>query len=514
LTLFAARARAVRSDFSLNADNIETVAGICARLDGLPLVIELIAARMRLMSPQALLDRLSGQFVLTADGMRAASDRQKTLRNAIDWSYNLLPPEEQKLFAYLSVFSGSFTLEAVEALLFRNVTEPSSTLIALLLDKSLLKLSPDLKSPGAVRYTMLMTIREYARERLREMGKETEHRNEHLAYFLDLAEQGDPELRGHNQLEWLRRLESDRDNLRSALEWAIQTRQTEKALQMACHLNWFWFVRGGHTEGRQWLKRVLELPEAARFPESQAEALTQLALHRWLQSEVKEARPLVEQALSVARGHHDKRNTAKALTILGLVLTNENNFGAAYSALEESRALFQELEDSWGFAHALMGLAVGFFKQDDQARSLALHQEALMLFRKVGDRYFQGVAQRWVGVLQGMAGDETNARAALGEALILAQQLESKYEIGAVLSWWGEAEKRSGRLARAVCLYWAAKNTLDSTGAWGAADETQFEIDIAPCRAALSESEFAAAAEEGRAMTMEQAIEYALDQER
>src|SRR6185503_12191144 len=144
LTLFAERARAVRSDFSLNADNIETIAAICARLDGLPLVIELIAARMRLMTPQALLARLSRQFVLTADGMRAASERQKTLYNAIDWSYKLLPPKEQKLFVYLSVFSGGFTLEAVEAMFSRRMTEKSlPNLIALLLDKSLLKFAPD-----------------------------------------------------------------------------------------------------------------------------------------------------------------------------------------------------------------------------------------------------------------------------------------------------------------------------------------------------------------------------------
>jgi predicted ATPase/DNA-binding XRE family transcriptional regulator len=512
LTLFVERARAIRSDFSLNADNIETVAAICAHLDGLPLVIELIAARIRLMSPQALLERLSARFVLTADGMRAASERQKTLRNAIDWSYNLLPPEEQKLFAYLSVFSGSFTLEAVEARFSQKFTEkPLPDLIALLLDKSLLKRASHLEEHGETRYTMLVTIQEYARERLQEMGEAAEVCNAHLAYFLDLAEKADKEVRGHNQLEWLRRLQSDRDNLRAALDWAIETGQTEQALQMACNLHWFWFVRGDHTEGREWLKRVLELPESARFPESQAEALTQLAHHTWLQIGAKEARPLVEEALSVARGHDDKRNMARALTILGLVLTDENDFVAARSTLEESKALFQEIEDIWGFAHALMGLALESFKEDDQAGSLALHEQALMLFREVGDQYFQCAAQRWIGLLQGMTGDETNGMAALGEALILGQQLESKFEIGVVLSWWGEAEKRSGHSARAVCLYWAAKNILQSISAWGDTDEAQFEIDIAPCRAALGESAFAEAVQQGRAMTMEQAIAYALE---
>jgi predicted ATPase/class 3 adenylate cyclase len=512
LMLFAERARAVRSDFSLTTDNVETIAEICARLDGLPLVIELIAARMRLMSPQALLDRLSAQFVLTADGMRAASERQKTLHNAIDWSYKLLPPEEQKLFAYLSVFSGSFTLEAVEALFSRNVTKkPLSHLIALLLDKSLLKLAPDLEDLGAARYTVLVTIREYARERLQEMGKETKIRNEHLAHFLTLAEKADSALRGHDQLESLRRLQSDRDNLRTALDWAIETGQTEKALQLARKLHWFWFVRGDHTEGRQWLKRVLDLPEAARFPESQAEALAQLAHHTWLQNGAQEARPLVVEALSVARAHDDKRNTAKALTILGLVLTFENNFVAARSTLEESQPLFQEVGDTWGYAHAVMGLALGALKQADRTTSLILHEQALAIFRELGDRYFQSAALRHIGNLRVRQGDLAHGAAALREALFLAQELDSKFEIYALTWSFAEVAQRAGNLARAVSLYWAAKDVAKSVGAWWKEDETEFDDKLATSRAALGESSFAEAVEQGRALTMEQAIAYALE---
>ena len=244
-----ARARAVRPDFALDIENVKTVSAICARLDGLPLAIELIAARMRLMTPQVLLDRLSGQFVLTADGMRAASERQKTLNNAIDWSYNLLPLEEQKMFAYLSIFSGGFSLEAVEAIFPGKIIEkPLPTLIALLLDKSLLKLAPDAEAYAEARYTMLVTIQEYARERLQEMGEETEIRNEHLAYLLALAEKADKELRGRYQLEWLNRLNSDRDNLRAALGWAIETGQTGNALQLVRKLHGFWIILSNFNE--------------------------------------------------------------------------------------------------------------------------------------------------------------------------------------------------------------------------------------------------------------------------
>ena len=512
LRLFAERARAVRSDFSLNTDNIETVAAICARLDGLPLVIELIAARMRLMTPQALLDRLSGRFVLTADGMRAASERQKTLHDAIHWSYQLLSPEEQKLFAYLSVFSGGFTLEAVEAICSHRVNEkPLPNLIASLLDKSLLKLMPDSDTGGESCYTMLVTIQEFARDRLREMGEETEIDNEHLAHFLNLAERADKELRGHNQLEWLRRLQSDRDNCRAALDWAVDTGSTEKALQMACRLHWFWFVRGDHIEGRQWLKRVLDLPDAARFPESQAEALTQLAHHMWLQTGAKEARPLVEQSLSIARTYDDKRNTAKALAILGLVLTLENNFVAARSTLEESRPLFQDVGDTWGYAHAVMGLALGSLIQDDRVTSLILHEQALVIFRELGDRYFQSAALRQIGNLHVRQGDLAPGVAALREALFLAQELESKFEFYALIWSFAQAAQRARNFRRAVSLYCAAKNTSDSIGVWRQQDDEELQNILAVCRAALDEAEFTAAVGEGRAMTMEQAIEYALE---
>src|SRR5215212_326937 len=512
LTLFAERARAVRSDFSLNPDNIEMVAAICARLDGLPLVIELIAARMRLMTPQALLARLSGQFVLTADGMRAASERQKTLHNAIYWSYTLLPPEEQKLFAYLSVFSGGFTLEAVEAMFSQKVIEnPFTNLIALLLDKSLLKLASDSKVSSEVRYTMLVTIQEFARERLRERGEEAEVRSEHVAYFLDLAEKADKELRGHHQLEWLNRLNSDRDNLRAALEWAMETEQTEIAMQLARKLHWFWFVRGDHTEGRQWLGRVLEMTETPSYPEAHAEMLAQVAHHLYLQVGEHEARPFAEKAISIARTNNDKHNTARGLAMLGLVLRNEKDFVASQTAFEESKRLHREVHDEWGYAHVVMCLAYLKNTRDDYMASLFLNEQALALFRKLGDRYFECVVLRGMGMDHLMQGDPVSAVSALRKALILAQQLGSKYEAAQTLWRCAEVAQRAEKYARAVCLHFATKNLIDSIGAWTEGDESIFKNELAACRTALNETEFEAAVEQGRAMTMEQAIEYALE---
>jgi predicted ATPase/transcriptional regulator with XRE-family HTH domain len=516
LTLFAERARAVRSDFSLSTDNIETIAEICAHLDGLPLVIELIAARIRLMTPQALLAHLSAQFVLTADGMRAAAERQKTLHNAIDWSYKLLPPEEQKLFAYLSVFSSGFTLEAVEAIFSQKITEkPLPNLLALLLDKSLLKLAPDLEASGETRYTMLVTIREYARERLREMGEEAEIRNEHLVYFLDFAEKARKEMRGPNQIEWLHRLLGLRDNLRAALDWAIEAGQTEMALQIARNLHWFWFVHSDHNEARYSFARVLGLSGISLYPSLHAEVLTQFAHHIGVQTgQNMEAKPFVEQALVIARAHDDKRNIGRALSILGYLLTFgefEGELMLAQSVLEESMELFREVNDEWEYAQTVITLARNAFKQDELALSFTLHEQALALFRKIGDRYFQSWAIYYMGMIEAKQGNVKGGIAKLQEALMLARQLDSKYAVGGGLWRLSELAQRTGDPARTVQLCWAAKNILDSIGAWNEENESDFEKTMASCRAALSEAEFEEAVEQGRAMTMEQAIAYALE---
>jgi len=271
-------------------------------------------------------------------------------------------------------------------------------------------------------------------------------------------------------------------------------------------------VRGDHTEGRQWLGRALALPDAPMYPEVQAEALTQIAHHTWLQIGAKRARPLVEQALSVARAHDDKGNTAKALAVLGLVLTFEHDFVVAKSTLEESIGLFQEVDDKWGYAHAVICLALGPYMQDDRATSLALHEQALVLFREIGDRYFQSAALRFIGNLLVKQGDWTRGAAALREALILARELGSIWEVAAVLWSLTDAVQGAGDYARAVRLNWAAKNIFESIGTWNHEDESVFEKVLEDCRAELRELEFAIAVEQGRAMTMEQAITYALEE--
>jgi predicted ATPase/DNA-binding XRE family transcriptional regulator len=518
LTLFAERARAVSSDFTIDTTNIQAVASICKQLDGLPLAIELIAARMRLMSPQALLEHLSDQFILSANGMRADNMRQKTLQNAIGWSYNLLPPDEQKLFTYLSIFAGGFTMEAVEEIFSQSFINRSvPDLIISLSDKSLIQRTLD--EDDEIHYDMLTTIKQFSFSRLAQMGDVSDARERHLTYFLGLAEKGDKEMRGANQIEWLNRFRGMRDNLRASLEWAIESGQTEAALKMVRKLHWFWFVRSDHNEGRQWIERVLALPDAPLHPQPYAEALTQLVHHMWvlphrtsLQDGTNIARRLAMQALEVARANNDRWNIARALAMLGLVLIEEKDFALAQSTLEECKALFRDIHDDWGYAHSVLCLGFAAYTKGDLSVSLSLNEQALALFREVGDRYFMSVTLRYISAIQMKQGNFTQGESALREAIILSQQLDGKFEIGMALWNGAEAAQLVNKPLRAVHLYWMAKNVYDSMGVWGKEDELKFENNLATCRSNLNELEFSAAVEQARVMTMEQAIQYALEQ--
>jgi predicted ATPase/DNA-binding XRE family transcriptional regulator len=519
LMLFVERARAVRPDFVLDSENIKTVSAICAQLDGLPLAIELIAARMRFMSPQTLLERLSVQFVLTADGMRAASTRQKTLKNAIEWSYNLLSAEEQKLFVYLCVFSGSFALEDAEAIFARSFNEKSvPELLALLLDKSLIRRVTNGSSED--HYEMLVTIHEYALERLRRSGEETEIRDRHLVYFLELAEKADKELHGHNQLTWLTRLRPTRNNLRTALDWAIETKQTESALRMARNLDWFWHICSEHVESAQSLLRVLELPGVSLHPEAQAEVLTQVQHHKHLlgqpvavQIQNDEIVSYAEQALSIARAHNDAHNSARALAMIGLNLVKEEKFAEAQPVLEEGRTLFRQSQDEWGYAYTVFLLGWKSFMQSDLAPALPVLEQACAIFRKLGEKNFMGVTLRFIGVTRIKLGETRQGVETLRDALTIAHQLDAKYEIAGAFYRLGQAAQYLGNPTRTVALFWAAKtayNTMTS-GMWSQGLDAEFETVLERCRAELGEAAFAEAVQRGRAMTMEQAIKYALE---
>lgn len=400
LKLFAERARAVHSDFSLRADNLQIVSSICTQLDGLPLAIELIATRIRLMSPQILLGRLNDQFILSADGMRPESVRQKTLNNAIGWSYNSLTEEEKILFANLSVFSGGFTLNAVETIFFDTHAEKTvSELIALLSDKSLLQRTWD--PQGETRFTMLVTIQKFALDRLRQVDRESEMRDKHLAYFLDLAEQADKEAHGPSQIEWMDRMDNELDNFRVALNWCLSSAQTQSALQLFAALAWTWNVRWLPSEGRNWFYKLRAMPNVGEHPENYARILNSAGLREWRTGNFAEARSVLEESLAIClKLGGDRLIHAEVLNRLGLLTRwGDSDLNISESYFNQSLMIYQRQEDTWGSAWNLFllgGVAIGRAQNET---ALSLLQQSLELFQELGDPWGIGRVSQFLGEL-------------------------------------------------------------------------------------------------------------------
>ncbi len=455
LALFAERARAVRTDFSLDADNIQTVATICAQVDGLPLAIELLAARIRLMSPQVLRVHLSGQFVLSVDGMRAVSARQKTLHNAIAWSYNLLSAEEQELFARLSVFSGGFTLDAAEAVFSRAVTDKSvSDLIASLFDKSLLQRTFD--EHGEPRFNMLVTIQQFAQERLCGMGEEAEARAWHLAYFLDLAEQANREIHGPDQVKWIDRIETEYDNYRAALEWCISNQKAEAALRLLGALAWVWLAQDRYGEPRSWFDKIRSWPEISAYPELYACLLNWVGHATFLLGDYPYSRSVLEESRRIwlKLGVDGERGLAEDLNWLGMVaLFSEGDFETAQSFFEQSYELCQKCGDQWGMAFVLLTIGKIASERNDDASALALYEQSLDLFQQLGDVFHVAKSSQRLGELCLKQGNYEKARSFFDQHLRIDEELHFKQGTAVALFNFGELYRYQGDYVQAEQFY-------------------------------------------------------------
>jgi predicted ATPase/transcriptional regulator with XRE-family HTH domain len=512
LTLFTERARAVQSDFALTAENIKTVSTICAQLDGLPLVIELIAAQLRLLSPQSLLERLNDRFILSAEGMRNASARQISLSQAIGWSYDSLTPDEQKLFAYLSVFSRRFTLPVAESIFSRHFAVKSvSDLIASLLDKSLLQRSSDSRSE--VRLTMLVTIHHFALERLRQMSEEIEIRNSHLAYFLDLAGQTDKEIHGPNQLEWINRAENELDNFRAAIGWALESQDADAGLRIASKLSFFCIVRGYLRDGIGWLEKTLAQSRGASAA-SKAEAL------RWLggmlgfdsRDDYDRSSLLLEESLILYRELEDRKGIAWALNSLGINALNRNEYTKATKLLGESLALRQELGDPWSIAQTLGNFASLAMQQGDYVNAKKYSEESLALFQRTGDP--RGIARQLMelGDFARREGDFVRATTLLTQALSQLWQIRDQWSLTFVLDNLASLANAQGNPERSARLFGAAEYLREAIGMpLQALDRAEYEQNVGSVRKNLDEMTFAKAWAEGRIMTLEQVFAYALE---
>jgi predicted ATPase/class 3 adenylate cyclase len=364
VALFLERAQATKSDFQLNPTNARAIAEICARLDGLPLAIELAAARIKLLSPQALLARLDQRLTVLTSGARDVPARHQTLRHTIAWSYDLLSAQEQRLFRRLAVFVGGCTPEAVESV-STAVDDTNADLLdsmASLLDKSLLqRVEQDGDEP---RFAMLETIREYGLEMLASAGEEQATRMAHAAYYLALAERAEPELSGPQQLIWFERLEREHDNLRAALSWLLEQgaheQSKEHALRLGGALSRFWEIRGYVSEGWRWLERVLEISRGERSA-VRAKALIGAGALASLQDDFGQAEALCEEGMALCRELGDRRGSATALSSLGYAALMRSNYAAAHAQLEEALTLFREVGDTANSVYALHRLASALF---------------------------------------------------------------------------------------------------------------------------------------------------------
>jgi predicted ATPase/DNA-binding XRE family transcriptional regulator len=434
VALFAERARAVAPGFAITDENAAEVAAICARLDGLPLALELAAAWLRSLSPAALLARLERALNVLIDGPRDLPSRQRTLRATIDWSHALLTPAEQRLFRRLAPFAGGFTAAAAEAVAggTGELDAPDATpfvvadrwppttgdatlpLLAALVAKNLLR---PVTAPAATepRFIMLETIREYAWERLAENGEAAATQRRHANWSLALAEAAAPHLPSIRRGSWLEQLTSEFDNVRAALGW-FQAHDPVAGLRLAGALAWFWYFSGYHGEGRAWLDKLLAQPGAADAPIARAHALYAASKVAYAQGDLVPARSFTEESISLLKATGEQAGLARALWQLGWVATSMGDPTAALNAARESVALCRMLGDRWGLAFALIGSGEPAWLTGDLAGARAGLAEARAIYAALDDDWGASVATFMCGGLAEAEGDFGAAEALFVEA--------------------------------------------------------------------------------------------------
>jgi non-specific serine/threonine protein kinase len=448
--LFADRARLSQPTFAMTAENAPAIARVCQRLDGIPLAIELAAARVKTLSVEKLNERLDDRFRLLTGGSRTALPRQQTLRALIDWSYDLLSPPEQALLRRLSVFAGGCTLEAAEAVCAGDGIEAWEVLDLLtgLSEKSLLLYE---EQGGEGRYRLLETMRQYARDRLLEGGEAEKVRERHRDCFLALAKEAEPRLTRPCQSAWIARLETEHDNMRAVLAWAAEPGDVTTGLRLGNALGQFWWMRDHLSEGAEQLGRLLAHEQDRRTCEGvRAQALAGLLL--FFRGEMAPARAHGEEALLAARLLDDRRGIAAALRVTGGVAWKQGEFAQARSQLEECLHLWRELGDEWGAALALSWLGHVAFRTGDLPRARTCQEESLAIWRGLGDGWGIAIAFNCLAGLSAHEEDWGRARAYFEESLALARQVGVRRTLWSLWGLQRVAWRQGDYLAARSCL--------------------------------------------------------------
>jgi predicted ATPase/DNA-binding SARP family transcriptional activator/DNA-binding CsgD family transcriptional regulator len=506
--LFVERALYRPSAFALTPENARAVAEICTRLDGIPLAIELAASRIGALAVEQISERLSDSLKLLTSGGRTATPRQQTLRGALNWSYELLGELERKLFVRLSVFAGGWTLEAVEVVGAGDGIEQEDVLdlISRLVDKSLVVAEPGEK--GALRYRMLETVRQYAHEKLERSGESDTVRRRHASFFVSLGEALASQLSGPEMAFALDRIAAELPNVRAALNWTLEREEAEKAVQLAGALYPFWNFRGHLKEGRRWLDAALARDGTPTM--TRVDALLAAAGLAALQGDHARAEALAEKGLTLSRTDAYPFGTVRALFLLGITAEWQGDADRAAAYYEETLSRRSDLGASHWVARSLAALAAVTRLRGDSARAKTLAEEALDLAREAGHAWTVALA---LGVLANVAADRHDYARAVPlyeESLGLSLELGNHWGVAGTVAGLAGVVAAQGQHDRAARLLGAARELGDTIGVARLAQHEEYDRVLADARAHLDDSAFAAAWEAGRAMTLEEVIEYAL----
>ncbi len=509
--LFVDRAALTRPEFAVTPHNAPAVAQVVTRLDGIPLAIELAAARAKALTVEQIAARLDDRFRLLTGGSRRSLPRQQTLRAAMDWSYELLPPGERIMLRRLSVFVGGWTLEAAEGICAGRAIKRDEVLDLLtkLVDKSLVIAEAQ---RDETRYRLLETVREYALDRsLESPGEAKELRMRHKDWYLDLAERANSLFGRLEETVLYKRFDVEHDNLRAALGWSLEEQGSgDAALRIAAALASFWHNHSHYAEGRQWLKRALS-QSSGNVSSARGRALDYAAVLAWRQGDYEEAVALSEESITVLQGLAETPRLADAHRHRGLVSLRQGDFAAAMVCFEKSLALARQCREKWLIAYALAMLATVARYEGHHDKAWALSEECVTLSREVAGKRAIAYATRLAGDVARSRADLSSAVRLYSESLALYQEAGDKWIAQDCLEGLAAVAAALGEYGRAIHLFAAAEAIREALGLTLASfDQDIHDAHVIAARAALEDTTFTAAWAQGRAMTLEQAIEYAL----
>jgi non-specific serine/threonine protein kinase len=508
IKLFVERAQNAKADFVLTNENAQYVAKICARLEGLPLAIELAAARVKILTPQAILIKLENGLKILTGGSKDLPVRQQTMRGAVGWSYELLSEDEKQFFRRLSVFASGFTLEGAEAVCFSNETDETQVelldLVTSLVDKSLL-VSKE-QSSGETRFRMLEIVREYALESLEASGEAEEIRHKHADYFLHLGQKAAWHFQGAESAEWFNRLEEEHNNIRAALRWSLEN-DVNIATRLAGAVWHFWSVRGHLMEGGDWLKAALvrgssNIPKAVRF-----KLLNALGWLELLQGDYKMAWKTHKEALAESAAANDLRQIGMSKSALAAVASRQGDFTTAQKFIEEGMENSRKLDDKSGIYFWLMMLGDIARIQNDNTAARPLFEEALQIIRQQSNK--DGVSSNLnnLGAVMFELGDFKAARSYFAESLAIAKELRNKINISYNLDGFAALATKDRQLERAARLAGLAEYLRESIGYEIEPAERRFlNTYLTELKTEMDEAAFTKAYEEGQKLKLEEAI--------